>query len=109
MSLNKNMEKYFKVKKTLEKKLVSEGLTRDEKYLLERVKKEINEAPMSFGSEVGGGRPSRNLQGKIERGELPLSKFGLTQAQVDFFTSRQCFSQPFRRWAFLANCRGWIV
>ena len=42
MSLNKNMEKYFKVKKTLEKKLVSEGLTRDEKYLLERVKKEIN-------------------------------------------------------------------
>jgi len=87
MSLNKNMEKYFKVKKTLEKKLVSEGLTRDEKYLLERVKKEINEAPMSFGSEVGGGRPSRNLQGKIERGELPLSKFGLTQAQVDFFTS----------------------
>ena len=87
MSLNKNMEKYFKVKKTLEKKLVSEGLTRDEKYLLERVKKEINEAPMTFGSEVGGGRPSRNLQGKIERGELPLSKFGLTQAQVDFFTS----------------------
>ena len=87
MSLNKNMEKYFKVKKTLERKLVSEGLTRDEKYLLERVKKEINEAPMTFGSEVGGGRPSRNLQGKIERGELPLSKFGLTQAQVDFFTS----------------------
>jgi len=87
MSLNKNMEKYFKVKKTLEKKLVSEGLTRDEKYLLERVKKEINEAPMTFGSEVGGGRPSRNLQGKIERGELPLSKFGLTQAQVVFFTS----------------------
>lgn len=81
------MEKYFKVKKTLERKLVSEGLTRDEKYLLERVKKEINEAPMTFGSEVGGGRPSRNLQGKIERGELPLSKFGLTQAQVDFFTS----------------------
>ena len=87
MSLNKNMEKYFKVKKTLEKKLVSEGLTRNEKFLLERVKKEINEAPMTFGSEVGGGRPSRNLQGKIERGELPLSKFGLTQAQVDFFTS----------------------
>ena len=87
MSLNKNMEKYFKVKKTLERKLVSEGLTRNEKYLLERVKKEINEAPMTFGSEVGGGRPSRNLQGKIERGELPLSKFGLTQAQVDFFTS----------------------
>lgn len=87
MSLNKNMEKYFKVKKTLEKKLVSEGLTRNEKFLLERVKKEINEAPMTFGSEVGSGRPSRNLQGKIERGELPLSKFGLTQAQVDFFTS----------------------
>ena len=87
MSLNKNMEKFFKVKKTLEKKLIREGLTKDEKILLERVKSEINEAPMTFGSEVGGGRPSRNLQGKIERGELPLSKFGLTQAQVDFFTS----------------------
>jgi hypothetical protein len=87
MSLNKNMEKFFKVKKTLEKKLIREGLTKDEKTLLERVKSEINEAPMTFGSEVGGGRPSRNLQGKIERGELPLSKFGLTQAQVDFFTS----------------------
>ena len=48
MSLNKNMEKYFKVKKTLERKLVSEGLTRDEKYLLERVKKEIMRLRMNI-------------------------------------------------------------
>ena len=87
MSLNENIEKYFRVKKTLEKKLMREGLTKDEKILLEKVKTEIDEAPMGFGPEVGGARPSRNLQNKIERGELPLSKFGLTQAQVDFFTS----------------------
>lgn len=87
MSLNENIEKYFRVKKTLEKKLMREGLTKDEKILLERVKSEIDEAPMTFGPEVGGARPSRSLQTKIERGELPLSKFGLTQAQVDFFTS----------------------
>jgi hypothetical protein len=87
MSLNKKIEKYFRVKKTLEKKLMSEGLTKDEKILLERVKSEIDEAPMTFGPEVGGARPSRALQSKIERGETPLSKFGLTQAQVDFFTS----------------------
>ena len=87
MSLNENIEKYFRVKKTLEKKLMREGLTKDEKILLERVKSEIDEAPMTFGPEVGGARPSSTLRGKIERGETPLSKFGLTQAQVDFFTS----------------------
>ena len=37
---------------------------------------------------MGGARPSAQLKGRIEKGELPLSKFGLTQAQVDFFTSQ---------------------
>jgi hypothetical protein len=59
-----------------------------ENQLVKRLKNLINEAPpMSFGPEVGGARPSGSLKGKIERGELPLSKFGLTQPQVDFFTS----------------------
>ena len=61
----------------------------NQKRLINKLKGLLNEAPpMSFGPEVGGGRPASNLQGKIERGELPLSKFGLTQAQVDFFTSQ---------------------
>ena len=59
-----------------------------ENQLVDKFKKLLNEAPpMSFGQEVGGARPAGSLKGKIEGGELPLSKFGLTQAQVDFFTS----------------------
>ena len=59
-----------------------------ENQLVDKFKKVLNEAPpMSFGQEVGGARPAGSLKGKIEGGELPLSKFGLTQAQVDFFTS----------------------
>lgn len=59
------------------------------RVLIERIKKSINEAPpMSFDPDLGGARPSRSLQSKIERGQLPLSRFGLTQAQVDFFTSQ---------------------
>lgn len=87
MSLNTNIEKFFKIKNNLENKLMTEGLTKNEKVILETIKKEINEAPMTFGQEVGGGRPSRTLQQKIEGGETPLSKIGLTQPQVDFFTS----------------------
>jgi hypothetical protein len=60
-----------------------------ENHLINKVLNLLNEAPpMSFGPEVGGARPSSSLKGKIERGELPLSKFGLTQPQVDFFTSQ---------------------
>jgi hypothetical protein len=60
-----------------------------ESHLVNKVLSLLNEAPpMSFGPEVGGARPSSSLKGKIERGELPLSKFGLTQPQVDFFTSQ---------------------
>ena len=60
-----------------------------QKKLINKLKGLLNEAPpMSFGPEVGGGRPAAKLQDKIEKGELPLSKFGLTQSQVDFFTSQ---------------------
>ena len=60
-----------------------------ESFLVNRFKRLINEAPpMSFDPELGGARPSAQLKGRIEKGELPLSKFGLTQAQVDFFTSQ---------------------
>jgi hypothetical protein len=87
MSLNHRIEKILKVKNNLDNKLINEGLTKKEKNLLDKINV-ITEDAMSFDPEsLGGARPSRTLQSKIERGELPLSKFGLTQAQVDFFTS----------------------
>jgi len=71
----------MKIKKNT--KLISE------KNLVDRFVQLINEAPpMSFDPELGGARPSKSIQSKIEKGEMPLSKFGLTQAQVDFFTSQ---------------------
>lgn len=87
MSLNHRIEKILKVKNNLDNKLIREGLTKNEKNLLDKINV-ITEDAMSFDPEsLGGARPSRTLQSKIERGDLPLSKFGLTQAQVDFFTS----------------------
>lgn len=69
--------------KMINKKKISE------QNLVNKLVKLINEAPpMSFDPELGGARPSKSIQSKIEKGELPLSKFGLTQAQVDFFTSQ---------------------
>jgi len=74
-----------------------------ENQLVNKFKKLLNEAPpMSFGPEVGGARPSSSLKGKIEGGELPLSKFGLTQAQVDFFTS-EAFKESIVRLERLFN------
>ena len=88
MSVNSKIEKILKVKKYLNKKLVTEGLTKREKTILNNINVMVNEDSMSFDSDrIGGARPSRELQSKIETGQLPLSKFGLTQAQVDFFTS----------------------
>ena len=96
MSLNYRLEKILKVKNSLNKKMISEGLTKKEKTLLDNISI-ITERAMSFDPEqIGGARPSRTLQSKIERGELPLSKFGLTQAQVDFFTS-QAFKDSVNR------------
>ena len=84
----KNKISYLKeTKQKLKYKLLREGLTKKENQLLSEIESFINEAPMSFDPELGGARPSRTLQSKIEKGELPLNQFGLTQAQVDFFTS----------------------
>jgi hypothetical protein len=87
MSLNTNIEKFFKIKNNLENKLMTEGLTKNEKVILETVKKEINEAPMTFGQEVGGGRPSRTLQQKIEGGGTPLNWFDTTSNRFLYFRS----------------------
>jgi hypothetical protein len=96
MSLNYRIEKILKVKNNLDNKLINEGLTKKEKNLLDKINV-ITEDAMSFDPEqIGGARPSRTLQSKIEKGELPLSKFGLTQSQVDFFTS-QAFKDSVNR------------
>jgi len=84
MSLNENMEKFFRVKKTLEKKLMREGLTKDEKVLLERVKTEIDEAPITYDD---GARMEPGRQRKFEKGENPYKKYGMSQELIDILAS----------------------
>lgn len=86
MSLNENMEKFLKVRNTLEKKLVNEGLTKDERTLLSKVKSAINEAPIDY-SEVGGARMEPSRQSKLEKGENPYSQYGMSQELVDLLGS----------------------
>lgn len=90
MKLNKKIEEIKRVGSLLENKLTTEGLTKKEKTVLNEIRKFISEdMPMSFDPEdIGGARPSRGIQRKIEGGQTPLSRIGLTQAQVDFFTSQ---------------------
>lgn len=84
MSLNENMEKFLKVKKTLERKLMREGLTKREKVLLEQVNSEIAEAPITYDD---GARMEPGRQSKFERGENPYKKYGMSQELVDILAS----------------------
>jgi hypothetical protein len=106
MSLNQKLSYLKKSQSNLKNKLLSEGLTKSEMRLLNEISSLINEAPISYGPEVGGARMSPNLQGKIERGEIPsLSSMGLNQAQVDFFTS-EAFKFSVKRLEELLNEKG---
>jgi hypothetical protein len=87
MNLHNKFNYLKQTRQQLKNKLVNEGLTKKENELLNEINSLISEVPMTFGPELGGARPSGTLQSKIERGELPLSQFGLTQPQVDFFAS----------------------
>ncbi len=87
MNLKNKISLLKETRQGLKYKLLSEGLTKKENQILTDIESLIKEDEMTFGPEVGRARPSRTLQSKIEKGELPLSQFGLTQAQVDFFTS----------------------
>lgn len=86
MSLNGNMEKLNKAKKVLENKLMTEGLTKSEKTILDNVNKRINEAPIDY-SEVGGARMEPGRQRKFESGENPYKKYGISQELVDLLAS----------------------
>jgi hypothetical protein len=108
MNLNTKISEIKKVGKTLEKKLNNEGLTKIEKNVLNEIRQFLSEdIPMSFDpEEVGGARPSRGIQSKIERGQTPLSQLGLTQEQVDFFTSEAFKSSIKKMESLLGNYSG---
>ena len=71
MSLNTKMEKILKKKSTLEKKLVTEGLTKKENDLLKSIKRSLNEAPIDY---EGPERMDPNIERKITGKETPFSK-----------------------------------
>lgn len=86
MNSNGNMEKFNKAKKVLDEKLMTEGLTKSEKTILDNINKRINEAPIDY-SEVGGARMEPGRQRKFETGENPYKKYGVSQELVDLLAS----------------------
>jgi hypothetical protein len=71
MSHNIKMEKILKKKSTLERKLMTEGLTRKENDLLKTIKRVLNEAPIDY---EGPERMDPNIERKITGKETPFSK-----------------------------------
>lgn len=65
------MEKFLKSKRALEKKLISEGLTKHENDLLKSIKKKLNEAPIDY---EGPERMNPNIEKQITDKETPFSK-----------------------------------
>ncbi len=70
MSFNPNMKKTLETKTKLEKKLVTEGLTKKEKDTLKKLKTKINEAPIDY---EGPERMDPNIERKITSRETPFS------------------------------------
>jgi hypothetical protein len=71
MSVNNKMEKALKLKKSLHKKLVNEGLTKKEYSILSEVKKVLTEAPIDYD---GPERMEPGIERKITSKETPYSK-----------------------------------
>lgn len=71
MSLNLKMENTLKIKKELEKKSLTEGLTKRERSLLNEIKSNINEAPIDY---EGPERMEPGIERKITSKETPFSK-----------------------------------
>ena len=71
MSLNIQMENIIKNKTKLEKKLINEGLSKNEKIKLNNLKKKLNEAPIDY---EGPERMSPNIERQITGKETPFSK-----------------------------------
>jgi hypothetical protein len=71
MSVNLKMEKKLRIKKDLEKKSLTEGLTKKERTLLNEIKGSIKEAPIDY---EGPERMEPGIERKITSKETPFSK-----------------------------------
>lgn len=87
MSLNNKVEKILKIKNTLEKKLMNEGLTKSEKTILDKVRTQLVEAPIDY-TGAGGARMSQQLQSKIEGGRTDFNDLGISTETIEFLASK---------------------
>jgi len=87
MSLNNKVEKILKIKNTLEKKLMNEGLTRSEKTILDKVRIQLVEAPIDY-TGAGSARMSQQLQSKIEGGQTDFNDLGISTETIEFLASK---------------------
>jgi hypothetical protein len=71
MSLNLKMEKILRTKRNLEKKSLSEGLTKRELSLLSEIKSSLREAPIDY---EGPERMEPGIERKITSKETPYNK-----------------------------------
>lgn len=87
MSLNNKVEKILKIKNTLERKLMNEGLTKSEKTILDKVRVQLVEAPIDY-TGAGGARMSPQLQSKIEGGQTDFNELGISTETMEFLASK---------------------
>lgn len=80
MSLNPKIEKTLSHKRQLEKKLISEGLTKDERSYLKKLKNSLTEAPIDY---EGPERMDPNIERKITSKETPFSKHPAIPQMMD--------------------------
>jgi hypothetical protein len=71
MSVNLKMEKILKSKANLEKKLVNEGLTKKEQLILNEIKSNLKEAPISY---EGPERMEPGIERKITSRQTPYAE-----------------------------------
>ena len=71
MSANLKMEKILKVKSDLDKKLVNEGLTDNQKTMLNEINRRLNEAPVSY---EGPERMEPGIERQINQKQTPYAE-----------------------------------
>lgn len=71
MSVNLKMEKILKVKSDLDKKLVNEGLTNNQKTMLNEINRRLNEAPVSYD---GPERMEPGIERQINQRQTPYAE-----------------------------------
>jgi hypothetical protein len=71
MSANLKMEKILKVKSDLDKKLVNEGLTNNQKTMLNEINRRLNEAPVSYD---GPERMEPGIERQINQRQTPYAE-----------------------------------